>query len=114
MKPHSPRALKSGKVAGAALNVFIEEPPPAGHPLLQFDNVIATPHLGAATDEAQFQVSVDIAHQVAKFLIDGTIRQAVNIPALSHQGLEYSGPIPAWRKAGRTRRATDRRRTHAS
>jgi D-3-phosphoglycerate dehydrogenase len=78
-------ALKSGKVAGAALDVFVEEPPPADHPLLHLNTVIATPHLGAATDEAQVQVSVDIAHQVAEFLIDGTIRQAVNIPALSTQ-----------------------------
>ena len=85
-------ALKSGKVAGAALDVFVEEPPPANHPLLQFDSVIATPHLGAATDEAQVQVSVDIAHQVAEFLIDGTIRQAVNIPALSTKELEILGP----------------------
>jgi D-3-phosphoglycerate dehydrogenase len=85
-------ALKSGKVAGAALDVFVEEPPPADHPLLKFDSVIATPHLGAATDEAQVQVSVDIAHQVAEFLIDGTIRQAVNIPALSTKELEILGP----------------------
>jgi len=85
-------ALKSGKVAGAALDVFVEEPPPANHPLLHLDSVIATPHLGAATDEAQVQVSVDIAHQVAEFLIDGTIRQAVNIPALSTQELEILGP----------------------
>ena len=85
-------ALKSGKVAGAALDVFVEEPPPADHPLLHLNSVIATPHLGAATDEAQVQVSVDIAHQVAEFLIDGTIRQAVNIPALSTQELEILGP----------------------
>ena len=85
-------ALKSGKVAGAALDVFVEEPPPADHPLLHLDSVIATPHLGAATDEAQVQVSVDIAHQVAEFLIDGTIRQAVNIPALSTKELEILGP----------------------
>ena len=85
-------ALKSGQVAGAALDVFVEEPPPADHPLLKFDNVIATPHLGAATDEAQVQVSVDIAHQVAQFLIDGTIRHAVNIPAVSPQELEVLGP----------------------
>ncbi|MDB5108537.1 MAG: serA [Candidatus Binatus sp.] len=84
--------LKSGKVAGAALDVFVQEPPPIDHPLLQFDNVIATPHLGAATDEAQVQVSVDIAHQVAAFLIDGTIRDAVNIPAVSPKELEVLGP----------------------
>ncbi len=85
-------ALASGKVAGAALDVFVEEPPPVDHPLLKFDNVIATPHLGAATDEAQVQVSVDIANQVAEFLIEGTIRSAVNIPALSPKELEVLGP----------------------
>ena len=62
------------------------------HPLLQLDNVIATPHLGAATDEAQVQVAVDIAQQIADFLIDGTIRHAVNIPALSPKELEVLGP----------------------
>jgi D-3-phosphoglycerate dehydrogenase / 2-oxoglutarate reductase len=85
-------ALKSGKAAGAALDVFVEEPPPPGHPLLQLDNLIATPHLGAATGEAQVQVAVDIAHQIADFLIDGTIRHAVNIPALSVKELETLGP----------------------
>jgi D-3-phosphoglycerate dehydrogenase len=85
-------ALKSGKAAGAALDVFVEEPPPPGHPLLQLDNLIATPHLGAATGEAQVQVAVDIAHQIASFLVDGTIRHAVNIPALSVKELETLGP----------------------
>jgi D-3-phosphoglycerate dehydrogenase len=85
-------ALKSGKAAGAALDVFVEEPPPPGHPLLQLDNLIATPHLGAATGEAQVQVAVDIAHQIADFLIEGTIRHAVNIPALSVKELETLGP----------------------
>ncbi|HVN64096.1 MAG TPA: phosphoglycerate dehydrogenase [Candidatus Binataceae bacterium] len=85
-------ALSSGKVAGAALDVFVEEPPPKDHPLLKFDNVIATPHLGAATDEAQVQVSVDIAQQVAEFLLEGTIRNAVNIPAVSPKELEVLGP----------------------
>jgi len=85
-------ALKSGQAAGAALDVFVEEPPPPDHPLLKLDNLIATPHLGAATGEAQVQVAVDIAHQVADFLIDGTIRHAVNIPALSVKELEVLGP----------------------
>ncbi len=85
-------ALRSGKVAGAALDVFVEEPPPADHPLLKLDSVIATPHLGAATDEAQVQVAVDIAQQVIDFLIDGVARHAVNLPALSPQELEVLGP----------------------
>ncbi|HYA36003.1 MAG TPA: phosphoglycerate dehydrogenase [Candidatus Binataceae bacterium] len=85
-------AIRSGKVAGAALDVFVEEPPPADHPLLKLDNVIVTPHLGAATEEAQVQVAVDIAHQVSEFLLEGTIRQSVNIPALSPKELEVMGP----------------------
>src|ERR1700730_17928924 len=85
-------ALDSGKVAGAALDVFVQEPPPPDHPLIHHANVVAVPHLGAATDEAQVQVAVDIAQQVADFLIDGTIRHAVNIPALSVQELEVLGP----------------------
>ena len=85
-------ALNSGKVAGAALDVFVQEPPPPDHPLIHHDNVIAVPHLGAATDEAQVQVAVDIAHQVADFLLEGTVRHAVNIPALSVKELEVLGP----------------------
>lgn len=85
-------ALRSGKVAGAALDVFVEEPPPKDHPLLQFDNVIATPHLGAATDEAQLQVAIDIAQQISDFLIEGVIRHSVNMPALSPKELEVLGP----------------------
>jgi D-3-phosphoglycerate dehydrogenase / 2-oxoglutarate reductase len=85
-------ALKSGKVAGAALDVFVEEPPPHNHPLLSLDSVIATPHLGAATDEAQVQVAVDIVHQIVEFLTEGTIRHAVNIPALTVRELEILGP----------------------
>ncbi len=85
-------ALNSGKVAGAALDVFVQEPPPVDHPLLKFDNVIVTPHLGAATDEAQVQVAVEIAHQVSDFLLEGTARNAVNIPALSPKELEALEP----------------------
>jgi D-3-phosphoglycerate dehydrogenase / 2-oxoglutarate reductase len=84
--------IRSGKVAGAALDVFVEEPPPPDHPLLRLPQVITTPHLGAATGEAQVQVAVDIAHQVSDFLLHGTIRQAVNIPTLTAKELEILGP----------------------
>jgi D-3-phosphoglycerate dehydrogenase len=86
------RALKSGNVAGAALDVFVEEPPPPDHPLLKLPNLITTPHLGAATGEAQVQVAIDIAQQISDFLINGAIRQAVNIPTLTAKDLEALGP----------------------
>jgi D-3-phosphoglycerate dehydrogenase len=85
-------AIESGKVAGAALDVFVEEPPPSDHPLLKLPQVITTPHLGAATGEAQVQVAIDIARQVSDFLLHGTIRQAVNIPTLTAKELEVLGP----------------------
>jgi D-3-phosphoglycerate dehydrogenase len=85
-------ALKTGRIAGAALDVFVDEPPLPNHPLLTLDNVIATPHLGAATDEAQIQVGVDIANQIVEFLTEGIIRHSVNIPALTLKELETLGP----------------------
>ncbi len=75
-------ALKSGKVAAAALDVF-EKEPPGKCPLLELDNIVATPHLGAATEEAQDNVAVAIAEQVVDYLKSGTIRNAVNFPSVS-------------------------------
>lgn len=76
-------ALNTGIAAGAALDVFVEEPPPPTHPLLQLEQVICTPHLGAATDEAQINVAIAIADQVANYLTRGVIQHAVNFPALT-------------------------------
>ncbi len=76
-------ALTNNTAAGAALDVFVEEPPPPTHPLLQLDQVICTPHLGAATDEAQINVAVAIADQVANYLTRGVIQHAVNFPSLT-------------------------------
>jgi D-3-phosphoglycerate dehydrogenase / 2-oxoglutarate reductase len=85
-------ALSSGKVAGAALDVFQQEPTPPDNPLLAFDQVIATPHLGASTTEAQLGVATMIAEQVLEFLKHGTVRGAVNMPAVSAELLAAIGP----------------------
>ncbi|MGQ9508738.1 MAG: phosphoglycerate dehydrogenase [Thermodesulfobacteriota bacterium] len=75
-------AIKAGKVAGAALDVF-EVEPAIGNPLLELDEVIGTPHLGASTGEAQENVSIAIAQQIVDYFVSGEARNAVNIPAVS-------------------------------
>jgi D-3-phosphoglycerate dehydrogenase len=74
-------AIKAGKVSGAALDVF-EKEPPGDSPLMSLDEVICTPHLGASTLEAQENVALAVADQVADYLISGTIRNAVNFPSI--------------------------------
>ncbi len=74
-------ALDSGQIGAAALDVFVEEPVPADHPLLRHPNVLATPHIGASTREAQDKVGVQIAHQVVRYLRDGVAENAVNTVA---------------------------------
>ena len=85
-------AIKEGKVAGAALDVFEKEPCDPEHPLLKLDNVIATPHLGASTAEAQDRVALEIAEQVAEFCTTGAIRNAVNVPSLTGDAAEKIAP----------------------
>jgi D-3-phosphoglycerate dehydrogenase / 2-oxoglutarate reductase len=93
-------ALRSGKVAGAALDVFSEEP--YGGPLLELDNVVVTPHLAASTEEAQDRAGVIIAEQVAAALEGGLVSNAVNIPVIGAEDLEVLGAyIPLAAKLGR-------------
>jgi D-3-phosphoglycerate dehydrogenase len=75
-------ALDSGHVAGAALDVFVEEPAKAS-PLFGTPGFIATPHLGASTTEAQVNVAIQVAEQMADYLVHGGITNALNVPALS-------------------------------
>ena len=75
-------AIKGGRVAGAALDVF-EKEPAIGNPLLELEEVISTPHLGAATEEAQENVAIAISQQIVDYLLLGEVRNAVNIPAVS-------------------------------
>ena len=88
-------ALTSGSIAGAALDVFSEEPPPAEHRLLQLDQVIATPHLGASTTEAQEGVAFTVAEQMRDFLLTGALRGAVNVPAISVKEFNLMQPYVA-------------------
>ncbi len=93
-------ALKSGKVGGAALDVFSTEPYTG--PLLELDNVVATPHLAASTEEAQDRAGVIIAEQVAAALDGGLVSNAVNIPVIGAEDLEVLGAyIPLAAKLGR-------------
>lgn len=80
-------AINAGRIAGAALDVFEQEPPPADHPLLALEQVIVTPHLGASTTEAQEGVALTVAEQMRDFLLTGALRGAVNLPAIDQRQL---------------------------
>jgi D-3-phosphoglycerate dehydrogenase len=85
-------ALKKGLVAGAAFDVFSKEPMEKDNPLLGLDNVILTPHLGASTGEAQENVAIAVANQIADYLVTGTITNAVNVPSVSGEVLPKVQP----------------------
>jgi D-3-phosphoglycerate dehydrogenase / 2-oxoglutarate reductase len=85
-------ALTSGHIAAAALDVFETEPPPADLPLLKLPNVVCTPHLGASTVEAQESVGIEIAEAIRSVLLDGVIRNAVNVPNIDAKTLAVIRP----------------------
>jgi D-3-phosphoglycerate dehydrogenase len=75
-------AIRSGQVAGAALDVYETEPPPAQFGLRELPQVIMTPHLGASTEEAQENVGIEVAEAITEYLLHGAVRNAVNLPNL--------------------------------
>lgn len=86
------KAIESGKVAGAALDVFEKEPLPTDSPLINYANIILTPHLGAATTEAQENVALQVAEQIVDYLKNGTIKNAINAPSVEPEVLQQIQP----------------------
>lgn len=87
------QALTDGTIAGAALDVFEVEPPPADYPLLTAPNTVFTPHLGASTEEAQENVGIEIAEVIKAHLLQGTVVNAVNMPNVDPKVLAEIGPF---------------------
>lgn len=85
------QAIEAGKVAGAGLDVYATEPP-AGSPLMNCDQVVATPHIGGSTGEAQEIVGIRIAEQVVEFLRNGVAINAVNMPSVTPEQYKLLAP----------------------
>jgi D-3-phosphoglycerate dehydrogenase / 2-oxoglutarate reductase len=84
-------AIEEGRVAGAAFDVYDQEPP-IGSPLLGLtDKVVLTPHLGASTQEAQFNVAIDLAEQIRDYLNDGVAKSPVNLPSMRPEFVKELG-----------------------
>jgi len=83
--------LKSGHVAGAAFDVFAKEPA-TENPLFNLPNVVCTPHLGAATTEAQENVALQVAEQMSDYLLTGAVSNALNMPSVTAEEAKVMGP----------------------
>lgn len=84
-------ALQTGHVAGAAFDVFAVEPA-VDSPLFNLPNVVVTPHLGAATTEAQENVALQVAEQMSNYLLDGAVENALNMPSMTAEEAKVMGP----------------------
>ena len=84
-------ALKEGRVAGAAFDVFAVEPA-TDSPLFNLPNVVVTPHLGAATTEAQENVALQVAEQMSDYLLTGAVQNALNMPSVTAEEAKVMGP----------------------
>jgi D-3-phosphoglycerate dehydrogenase len=87
------KAVQSGQVAGAALDVYESEPLPKDSPLRQNPQIVMTPHLGASTEEAQENVGIEVAEAIADYLVQGVVRNAVNLPNLDAKTYEVVRPF---------------------
>lgn len=85
-------AIRSGQVAGAAMDVYETEPPPADFELRNLPQVVMTPHLGASTEEAQENVGIEVAEAITDYLVNGAVRNAVNLPNLDAKTYELVKP----------------------
>lgn len=95
------KAIEEGIVSGAALDVFVNEPP-FDSPLLEFDNVIVTPHLGASTEEAQINVAISVAEQVINALKGLPVKNAINMPYVKPEMMQILEPyLPLAEKMGK-------------